>query len=854
MVSDLKSDGGSQNLSANLQKTIQSIKEVVRNHSESEIYLALKEANMNADETAQKLLNQEPFHEVRRKRDKKKENADYSSFEEPRQRIEHVGQAAMSRASDHGSVRTSGYARTDAGSGREFRVVRDNRVNQNMERVKNHGSIQERRSTSDDRNAANVSDKSAMGASSNPKHFVGRHTAHPLNRMNYFRPRLAGDTKTNGDKKEYFQERKSGVPSTVLHTKIMRQNRPQSPISGTATSNSVVGVYASASDPVHVPNISSRPPAAIGAMRREVGAVGFRRQFSGNSFKQSSRPGSSNSNSVMGSSSAVDSFRVANTAVKNDHAGHVTVPDSLIIVSGGRGLLNNNHGRSHQLVGHQKGAPPNKEWKPKPNQKPNGTSPGVIGTPMKSSSPPVNNSKGVEAEVADLQDKLSEVNIQETQNVIIAQHIRVSENHRCRLTFGSFGADSDTHANSVSEPQVVRYVGESMELSGRDDVSAGNPVNAIDEQVRSSGSSTPSGAQPEHVLPDMKESSSPPTLENYDDLGLVDENSQALNVSEPQQHQDPSELPCFSAYDPQTSYDVPYFRHPIDEAVRVHGLPSAQEVLTSHSANSVPSSSSMTMMQQQTPLTQLYPQVHVSHFPSVMPYRQFLSPVYVPPMGLPGYPSNPAAYPHPSNGNSYVLMPGGSSHLNANSLKYGIQQFKPVHAAANPAFGNFTSPTGYAMSAPPGIVGGTNGLEDSSRIKYKDGNLYLQNPQSEASEVWVQTPRELPGMQSAPPYYNMQGQAAHPAAYLQSHTGHASPYAAAAAAAAAVAHSSHMQFPGLYHHHPQQPAAMTNANHLATQMGGNAGVGIPSAAAPGAAQIGAFQQPQLGHLNWATNF
>lgn len=91
-----------------------------------------------------------------------------------------------------------------------------------------------------------------------------------------------------------------------------------------------------------------------------------------------------------------------------------------------------------------------------------------------------------------------------------------------------------------------------------------------------------------------------------------------------------------------------------------------------------------------------------------------------------GYSSNPA-YPHPSNGSSYLMMPGGSSHLSQNGLKYGIQQFKPVPTGSQTGFGNFTSPNGYAINAPG--VGSATGLEDSSRLKFKDGNLYVPNPQ-----------------------------------------------------------------------------------------------------------------------------
>ncbi|KAH0460184.1 hypothetical protein IEQ34_010847 [Dendrobium chrysotoxum] len=74
MVSGTRLEGGGgQVIPVRIRKTIQSIKEIVGNHSDADIYAVLKETNMDPNETAQKLLNQDPFHEVKRKRDKKKE-------------------------------------------------------------------------------------------------------------------------------------------------------------------------------------------------------------------------------------------------------------------------------------------------------------------------------------------------------------------------------------------------------------------------------------------------------------------------------------------------------------------------------------------------------------------------------------------------------------------------------------------------------------------------------------------------------------------------------------------------------------------------------------------------------------
>ncbi|KAK8477711.1 hypothetical protein V6N12_063944, partial [Hibiscus sabdariffa] len=57
------------------RKMVQSLKEIV-NCPESEIYATLKECNMDPNEAVNRLLSQDTFHEVKSKRDKKKESKD----------------------------------------------------------------------------------------------------------------------------------------------------------------------------------------------------------------------------------------------------------------------------------------------------------------------------------------------------------------------------------------------------------------------------------------------------------------------------------------------------------------------------------------------------------------------------------------------------------------------------------------------------------------------------------------------------------------------------------------------------------------------------------------------------------
>ncbi|KAK1281418.1 hypothetical protein QJS04_geneDACA004952 [Acorus gramineus] len=73
MVSDPRRDGETHITSARVRKAIHSIREIVGDYSDAEIYDVLRETNMDPNETAQKLLNQDPFHEVKRKKDKKNE-------------------------------------------------------------------------------------------------------------------------------------------------------------------------------------------------------------------------------------------------------------------------------------------------------------------------------------------------------------------------------------------------------------------------------------------------------------------------------------------------------------------------------------------------------------------------------------------------------------------------------------------------------------------------------------------------------------------------------------------------------------------------------------------------------------
>ncbi|KAK6284039.1 hypothetical protein POUND7_002991 [Theobroma cacao] len=70
-----KGNCGISGIPAGSRKMVLSLKEIV-NCPEPEIYVMLKECNMDPNEAVNRLLSQDPFHEVKSKRDKKKESKD----------------------------------------------------------------------------------------------------------------------------------------------------------------------------------------------------------------------------------------------------------------------------------------------------------------------------------------------------------------------------------------------------------------------------------------------------------------------------------------------------------------------------------------------------------------------------------------------------------------------------------------------------------------------------------------------------------------------------------------------------------------------------------------------------------
>lgn len=274
----------------NLEKTIQDIKEITGKHSDDDIYAMLKECNMDPNETAQKLLYIDTFHEVKKKRDKKKSNISIQANEQPR------CTSGMQLRGARGGRGNNSYTKVpnDAGRRRQVSARWENSGTNHAERNANLLLPVQHRTASNaaprntnspvtpvygprSESSGSSSHEHIPGASADNIMDVGQGTSvADVNKMIKRRPALPNvavkelpnlnpgptptptpTTASNSSSGARFDGRTSESRSSHLPTSM--------------NSAPVSGVYSSASDPVLLPSLNPRNPGAVGAIKRETG-------------------------------------------------------------------------------------------------------------------------------------------------------------------------------------------------------------------------------------------------------------------------------------------------------------------------------------------------------------------------------------------------------------------------------------------------------------------------------------------------------------------------------------------------------------------------------------------------------
>nr|KJB63040.1 hypothetical protein B456_009G451000 [Gossypium raimondii] len=251
--------GGSRaSIPENAKRMIQSIREITgKQHSDEEIFAVLQECFMDPNETAQKLLYLDTFHEVKRKRDKKKETA---------------GVQGRGGRGSRANYFTS--SSKDAGVARNSSARRDNWVNHTSDR----GSAPLPVYQKVENNAASRTKKTTTSIPNGT-------TTLPNGSSSYGSQLSVNDV--NGEAKDGLPANKPAtisvqpdvaeppacIPAPLFVSLIQGQEKSVSNSNGSSSSSSsatVSGVYPSASDPVFVPTVSQHAGAA-GTIKCEIG-------------------------------------------------------------------------------------------------------------------------------------------------------------------------------------------------------------------------------------------------------------------------------------------------------------------------------------------------------------------------------------------------------------------------------------------------------------------------------------------------------------------------------------------------------------------------------------------------------
>lgn len=460
----------SLHIPANARKVVQDLQEIVK-MSDDEIYAMLKECNMDPNETVQRLLNQDTFHEVKRKRDKKKENSN-KELGETRARAPGMGSSMRG-----GRPRARGnYAPrynpefSSGGRGQAYGGGRDNGAQQNGKNsnmapgvpVDSQAHIKPAVHNTNENGPMAVAAASGSATVPNGSSQYPRAVQAPRASLGPGQATMADIVKSSAA---------NHANAATAPLKVASQ-QPLYPPDGSLSSTSdqvlhsyvdslggkqnlgTVGLERSVRDiSPSMPPVEAGPasePSEQASQIRQPGAYrldAFTSVHDGNAvdadIPSTSAPSSLPHELISSLEVTSEGPNVQSSSVSAELPGSRA---SLIAsVHNGRVVYQ----AQSQTLGSEKGS--GLEWRPK--------SPAKAAAPFKLFNS-VNEAPTRSAPSQDNMElflnstsKLQQLSIHDDQPVIIPDHLQVPEADRTHLSFGSFGEDFDTHSNFVDEEE-----------------------------------------------------------------------------------------------------------------------------------------------------------------------------------------------------------------------------------------------------------------------------------------------------------------------------------------------------------------------------------------------------------------
>ncbi|GKA34229.1 GBF-interacting protein 1-like protein isoform X1 [Tanacetum coccineum] len=866
-----------------VKKTIQHIKEITgNNYSEDEIYAMLEECNMDPNETTQNLLAQDPFHEVRRKRDRKKEN-NIKESTEPKWK------PGMQGRGNRGGRGNYSARHSSQGSSKNVLSAKDNEINKGA----GDGVILP---AQDKRN------KEILVASSSNKSEISTATASdtiiaPIP-FSHWRSKEKAGPKDPRQKENNSKMKSSTEPKWKAWDAGGRGNisSNKSEISTATASDKLEGLLPkvsseankittpalSASDPILMPSQDSRP--SVGTISREVGT---RRTPVVEQSQETPAEITTASGLEVGSSFVQGKVLYGE---ENKLVSESSRPAPSSNVSSPRSRPSSSYNnRPQQAIGPQKVAP-GKEWKPKPTTlvpaQELGTEVPVIPAEVHSSSKP-------RSSIPESKErKVEKSHISDGQHVIIPDHLHVAEVEKLGFQFGSFDASFGFNSSSLNGPtsdkipslseaseEIAEHVEEQTTrnqdvlVTVEDGHDSDRPPSSTSvPQNLSPEGDVSSNVAPEHVEPKHETSLPIPSHPfpvvhssanmNFGFIPPIIGSHVAPFETNDSRAPDSSRVPSFAVQQPfdPAGYYPQFYRsgadtdgrispfHPSMVATKYNGnVPvasqqasqSSQEVgnpILLSAAGPTPLSTQagglmqtpIAVSQQQVPVFRQPTGLHLPHYPpNFIPYGPYFSPFYLPPPAIHQFLSNGAFPQQPQPGGMFPAPPVATPKYPHPQYKPGGNPTNSPHIGIPGTYGPYgSSPTGYNQN-PAVTAGNSTSNEDLGGSQFKDSNGYVTGQQSEGPGVWIAAPgRDITGL-----HYNLPhgGQVAY-----------------------APTQAAHGNFAGMYHHHPAQPVTTGPIHPLLQQPQSMAGVDMVG---PASSMYQQQQPPQpAAQLNWPNNY
>ncbi|XP_019196963.1 PREDICTED: GBF-interacting protein 1-like isoform X2 [Ipomoea nil] len=427
------SGGARVSIPANLRKTIQDIKEIAGDHSDEDILAVLKECKMDPNETAQKLLYLDTFHEVKRKRDRRKLNTNNRSAEE------YKWTPGMQRRGGRGGRGnySSAYVSDDAGRRKQMNYRQENGVRYSTERNA-RGSLPV--NTRSEKNAAHLV-KSASASATGPATSNGNSNHGSLTQVAAKRASDASITSVVDVNKfskmpvTLKQLRYLNPGPTPTSTPTFSPGRVKDENSESIPSDLIIslasasasGVYSSASDPVLMPSLNPRNPGAVGTIKREIGTqrIANEAQSESNVNVQGIMKNGHPASGIVNSTNKIRPTE--SQEVRKSRFAESSKPLPLIQDEPQAIINNSESGHSEQVLASKGGT--------------------VASESPISSLPKLNDNVSTEQ----LNMKLEKLKISGHQPVILPDHLQVPEALKTGLTFGSLEAPMEQSMNSSND-------------------------------------------------------------------------------------------------------------------------------------------------------------------------------------------------------------------------------------------------------------------------------------------------------------------------------------------------------------------------------------------------------------------